>query len=772
MRWRPSQKAHILAPFNHQVAGQSSMLVYDATTLCKPLIPREHFVYQTLPVELQEFTPQYRGEILVKLVETEGRIHLVGHAIGAADVQDESIQHPSKTDINSVNQDCGSSSVISSGDRDSDHVSGSHDQTSSEACAAASDIFVAQDGIELPTMSSAASHFHPQTHSLNPWSLKNHKRLLEKMRKSSHTNDKTRFMLLGNVVADFKKPCILDLKIGSRLHGDDATSTKVASQTNKCKQTTSSSLGVRLCGMQVYKVKPRTFLNLDKYHGRTLTAESLRETLRDFLHNGTEFRRELLGPIISKLAALIACVSRLDTYRFYASSLLIIYDGETEEPAPASQTVPFDQQDNKMYVHKKESKNNCVKKLPKVIADSAMLNSELQQNSAQMHSATPAVSTAGQDSTSLFSSSSSSALCHRSAIPSNTTTCSSSLPHSFEDDTSITKDHCLTSSVSCPNMSEQALPGSDSVSKVAGDHLSVHSSLRYHYSFSSGAKSDNPPSVIYVAQDDFDCVSSLPSQKNLLCIPHSNFQLLNSLHSQSGSSKISCSDDLPLVNLNLTSVCDSDVKKHGAKREIISQQHSDLSKILHHDGHHLPDSSCRKFHTSSSIHPLYPGIVPEHSFGDVQLTFEAHLSVQDKHLTNSSLTPRSHSSDSLFSVPSPSINCLTSRHDSLAEEASGEGTAADSLQTNAQSGRVVKHKQKWAADSLSDVATLSETHKEQSKSGNSRIKVDVKMIDFAHTTHAGFTSDKIRHSGPDKDYILGLQNLKTLFQQLKDLGKG
>ena len=58
-------------------------------------------------------------------------------------------------------------------------------------------------------------------------------------------------MLLGNVVAGFKKPCILDLKIGSRLHGDDASSTKVASQTGKCNRTTSSTLAVRLCGMQV-----------------------------------------------------------------------------------------------------------------------------------------------------------------------------------------------------------------------------------------------------------------------------------------------------------------------------------------------------------------------------------------------------------------------------------------------------------------------------------------------------------------------------------------
>ena len=51
-----------LEPFGHQVAGQASMLSVDPTTVCKPLIPREHHLYRTLPPQLIPFTPQYRGE--------------------------------------------------------------------------------------------------------------------------------------------------------------------------------------------------------------------------------------------------------------------------------------------------------------------------------------------------------------------------------------------------------------------------------------------------------------------------------------------------------------------------------------------------------------------------------------------------------------------------------------------------------------------------------------------------------------------------------------
>ena len=52
-----------LEPFVHQVGGQSSILKFDDTTICKPLISREHHFYEAMPPELKEFTPQYRGKV-------------------------------------------------------------------------------------------------------------------------------------------------------------------------------------------------------------------------------------------------------------------------------------------------------------------------------------------------------------------------------------------------------------------------------------------------------------------------------------------------------------------------------------------------------------------------------------------------------------------------------------------------------------------------------------------------------------------------------------
>lgn len=67
---------------------------------------------------------------------------------------------------------------------------------------------------------------------------------------------------------------------------------------------------------------------MSKYHGRRLTLQDFKEALFQFFHSGRRLRRELLSPVLHRLRELQAALEEAsDSYRFYSSSLLIIYDG-------------------------------------------------------------------------------------------------------------------------------------------------------------------------------------------------------------------------------------------------------------------------------------------------------------------------------------------------------------------------------------------------------------------------------------------------------------
>ena len=66
---------------------------------------------------------------------------------------------------------------------------------------------------------------------------------------------------------------------------------------------------------------------MNKYHGRKLTRPGFKEALFEFFHSGRRLRRELLFPVLSRLREMQAALEACESYRFYSSSLLIIYDG-------------------------------------------------------------------------------------------------------------------------------------------------------------------------------------------------------------------------------------------------------------------------------------------------------------------------------------------------------------------------------------------------------------------------------------------------------------
>ncbi|XP_072296074.1 inositol hexakisphosphate kinase 1 [Eucyclogobius newberryi] len=358
-----------LEPFIHQVGGHTSMMRYDDHTVCKPLICREQRFYESLPPEMKEFTPEYKGVVLVCFEgDSDGYINLMAYPhVESVDEEHEERDAPEREQPRRKHSRRSLHRSSSSSDHNKDHKEQKenkderterkdHEQDSQENVGELkSPRLDPKLHSEVPfQMLDWNSGLSSEKISFNPWSLRCHKQQLSRMRSESKDRKRFKFLLLENVVHHFSFPCILDLKMGTRQHGDDASEEKAARQMKKCEQSTSAALGVRVCGMQVYQLSTGHYICRNKYYGRGLSIDGFRQALFQYLHNGKTLRSDLFEPVLRKLRSLKAVLERQASYRFYSSSLLIIYEGkETHDvssrhqrephcghaPAPAAATV-------------------------------------------------------------------------------------------------------------------------------------------------------------------------------------------------------------------------------------------------------------------------------------------------------------------------------------------------------------------------------------------------------------------------------------------------
>ena len=150
-------------------------------------------------------------------------------------------------------------------------------------------------------------------------------------------------IVLENVAFDYKKPNILDVKLGARLWADDAPPAKRARLDKAAEETTSKPLGFRIAGGKVYKglhsgkdetVAPDGYKEFDKSYGRAFTPDTILKGFEDYflLAPGATAKgslRKIVRRFIDDLHGMIDAIESEES-RMYSASLLFVYEGDNE----------------------------------------------------------------------------------------------------------------------------------------------------------------------------------------------------------------------------------------------------------------------------------------------------------------------------------------------------------------------------------------------------------------------------------------------------------
>lgn len=301
-----------------------SLLCRDSGTVCKPLIPAEYDFYCNIETEspaLIPYVPKYYGIMSI----------------------DKTVVNESANDQFELYVNDNATCQIDSKQHNNDDITASSRPHSADDSTLPDTPYNDNNN---PTHSAPLSNDDNFTY--NRWAYKCLQQKIKKDKQKQHKQSSSlsnttqtpqsthrQYIVLEDLTFAYSKPSILDLKLGTRQHGEYDSPAKIQSKMQRCASTTSGSIGLRLCGMQVYKPAQQRNIYRDKYYGRTLNIHTFKQSLREYFWNGQQYRVDVMYAFIQRLTEVRQALIDEPQYRFYSSSLLLVYEGQ-DDNSPSS----------------------------------------------------------------------------------------------------------------------------------------------------------------------------------------------------------------------------------------------------------------------------------------------------------------------------------------------------------------------------------------------------------------------------------------------------
>jgi len=137
-----------------------------------------------------------------------------------------------------------------------------------------------------------------------------------------------KFMMIENLTKGMAKPCIVDIKVGAKTYGPDATEDKKA-KSDAAYSGTKKPFGFSVLGMSVYMGEGKEeFKVLNKEFGKQLTKDNIDDFIQTYFDgkNKTNKTTEVVQIFVKKLKEIQQFYSQQKKFHIFGSSLLFVYD--------------------------------------------------------------------------------------------------------------------------------------------------------------------------------------------------------------------------------------------------------------------------------------------------------------------------------------------------------------------------------------------------------------------------------------------------------------
>ena len=138
--------------------------------------------------------------------------------------------------------------------------------------------------------------------------------------------DELSYLVLEDISHSYSRDhlSIIDIKMGTQTYEPTASIEKIIKETSKFIHQ--RQLGFRISGMKVFNHRTKQYLIKDKFFGRSLEPSTVMYGLGLFFYNGYTLCKEIISDVIQQLNGLLVIMNEQVDYKFYCTSLLIVYN--------------------------------------------------------------------------------------------------------------------------------------------------------------------------------------------------------------------------------------------------------------------------------------------------------------------------------------------------------------------------------------------------------------------------------------------------------------